>query len=98
MGNCAREECPKGFSCQVYTRNDRQMVAECMPACDPLKPQDCPTGSVCGRGAPADMIRHRLNRSLSVCYVACDKDRLTCPPGLRCASVSEDATVFGCMR
>jgi hypothetical protein len=59
----------------------------CARVCDPLQPESCPSGHVCGwAGGTA-----------SACFRRCDpKDLDSCGKGWMCATISEDFSLWGC--
>jgi hypothetical protein len=59
----------------------------CAALCNPLRADSCPAGQVCGMGSATH----------STCYTRCDPmEPDACGEGLRCTTVTEDMTQWGC--
>lgn len=84
--NCFQHPCAKGESCQVAF-GPQVVEFWCGTLCDPLAPT-CQPGFVCGQS--------RMNETESLCYPAC-VDRVYCPKGQVCGTISEDRQTWGCM-
>jgi hypothetical protein len=89
--NCQVKGCPKGEACVGVEGAFVESVAfQCMPTCDPMKPDTCPKGSVCGRGA---------TKGTGACYKRCDPEHgLMCDRAKHeiCGTVDETLTLLGC--
>jgi hypothetical protein len=86
QGDCQETPCPEGERCNMRMSRGRA-VFWCAPVCNPLRADSCAEGQVCGMGSA----------TVSTCFRKCDPmDQDSCGPGWRCATVTEDMTVFGC--
>lgn len=85
-GTCPETPCAEGERCNMEVTRGRGAFW-CARLCNPLRPDSCPTGYVCGRGGGGT----------STCYRACaPMDLDSCGKGWMCSTVSEDLTLFGC--
>lgn len=86
-GTCNETPCAEGERCNLRMAEGRAAFW-CAPRCNPLLPDSCAEGQVCGRGGPTD----------STCFQRCEPVAPdSCGPGWRCTSVSEDMTLWGCV-
>jgi hypothetical protein len=87
QGECPEKACGEGQRCNARVAQG-QGVFWCAQLCNPLQPDSCPAGEVCGMGAP----------TVSTCFRKCDPGAVpdTCGEGWQCVSVSEDFRQFGC--
>ncbi len=86
-GECNEAPCAEGEACNLRMAHGRAAFW-CAPRCNPLQPDSCAQGQVCGRGGPTQ----------STCFQRCDPRALdACNPGWRCTSVTEDMTQWGCV-
>jgi len=86
QGDCRDTPCPEGERCNMRMSRGRA-VFWCARLCNPLLPDSCSGGEVCGVGNP----------TISTCFRKCDPMAPeSCGPGWTCSTVSEDMTVFGC--
>ncbi|MGZ3460736.1 MAG: hypothetical protein ACXU86_19790, partial [Archangium sp.] len=86
QGDCRDTPCPEGERCNMRMSRGRA-VFWCARNCNPLQPDSCPAGEVCGVGSP----------TVSTCFRKCDPvDAGSCGPGWTCSTVTEDMSVFGC--
>ena len=86
QGDCQETPCPEGERCNMRMSRGRA-VFWCAAVCNPLRPDSCSEGNVCGMGST----------TVSTCFRACDPmDSKACGPGWHCGTVSEDMSVFGC--
>lgn len=85
-GTCPEMPCAEGERCNQHVWRGRGAFW-CARLCNPLRPDGCPPGHVCGNGGGGT----------STCYRACDHTDLdSCGEGWMCATVSEDFTLWGC--
>lgn len=85
-GTCPETPCAEGERCNQHVWRGRGAFW-CARLCNPLRPESCPPGHVCGNGGGGT----------STCYRACDHTDLdSCGKGWMCATASEDFTLWGC--
>lgn len=87
-GDCREpgRECPEGQHCNMRLTRGRGAFW-CAARCDPLRPESCPVGQVCGMGSS----------TVSTCFRQCDpRDLGACGSGWECSTVSEDLSLWGC--
>ncbi|WP_245814334.1 hypothetical protein [Cystobacter ferrugineus] len=85
-GDCPEKACGAGEHCNMRLSQGRG-VFWCAALCNPLRVDSCPAGQVCGMGSS----------TISTCYSRCDpKMPDACGEGLRCTTVTEDMTQWGC--
>lgn len=85
-GTCPETPCAEGERCNMEVARGRGSFW-CARLCNPLRPDSCPSGYVCGRGGGGT----------STCYRKCDSMNLdACGEGWMCSTVSEDFTLLGC--
>jgi hypothetical protein len=89
--SCQIKGCPKGEACVGQEGAFVDGVAfQCLPTCDAMKPDTCPKGFVCGRGA---------TKGAGACYKKCDPEHgLMCDRAKHeiCGTVDETLTLLGC--
>ncbi len=86
QGQCPEQPCAQGERCNMRLSRGRA-VFWCAARCNPLQQDSCPSGQVCGVGAPTE----------STCFQSCDPNQAdSCPQGWQCATVNEDFSSFGC--
>ncbi|QRN98394.1 hypothetical protein JRI60_04860 [Archangium violaceum] len=86
FGTCPETPCPEGERCIKWMSRGRGAFW-CARPCNPLVPNSCPSGDVCGRAAS----------TVSTCFRACEpRDLDSCGEGWTCGTVSEDMTLWGC--
>ncbi len=86
QGDCRDTPCPEGERCNMRMSRGRA-VFWCAPLCNPMLPDSCSTGNVCGMGSS----------TASTCFRKCDPgEPEACGPGWSCSTVTEDMSVFGC--
>jgi hypothetical protein len=85
-GTCPETPCAQGERCVMDVGRGRGDFW-CARVCNPLRPESCPSGHVCGwAGGTA-----------SACFRQCDpKDLDSCGKGWMCATISEDFSQWGC--
>ncbi|MFL5355539.1 hypothetical protein [Archangium sp.] len=85
-GTCPQTPCAEGERCNMNLFGDRA-TSWCARVCNPLRPDSCPSGQVCGKASG----------TASTCYRQCDpRDLDFCGPGWMCATVTEDFSQWGC--
>lgn len=85
-GTCPESSCAEGERCNVNLFRGHGTFW-CARVCNPLRPDSCPSGQVCGKASG----------TASTCYRQCDpRDLDFCGPGWMCATVSEDFSLWGC--
>ncbi|MFY0527982.1 hypothetical protein ACN28I_34110 [Archangium gephyra] len=85
-GTCPETPCAEGERCMMDTRRGRGTFW-CARVCNPIYPDSCPSGDVCGWAGG----------TRSVCFRRCDhRDLDSCGPGWMCATVAEDLSLWGC--
>jgi hypothetical protein len=86
VGTCPETPCAEGELCVKRLSRGRG-VFWCARSCNPIFPDSCPAGYVCGQAS----------RTTSACFPRCDPHDLdTCDKGWLCGTVSEDMTLWGC--
>jgi hypothetical protein len=89
--NCILHPCEDGGVCNVNVVG-AAVGFTCAKECQPLQPESCPRGYVCGAGDYG---------AASICYPACDASDLSActniDPRMRCETVSEDQRTWGCV-
>ena len=85
-GTCPETPCAEGERCMMYSSRGRGAFW-CARVCNPIRPDSCPSGYVCGWAGGAQ----------SACFRQCDhRDLDSCGEGWMCATVSEDLSLWGC--
>ncbi|HZI03985.1 MAG TPA: hypothetical protein VEZ71_08190 [Archangium sp.] len=85
-GTCPETPCAEGERCMMDTRRGRGTFW-CALVCNPILPDSCPSGDVCGWAGGTQ----------SLCFRRCDHRELdSCGPGWMCATVAEDLSLWGC--
>jgi hypothetical protein len=85
-GTCPETPCAEGERCMMDNRRGRGTFW-CARVCNPIHPDSCPSGDVCGWAGGTQ----------SVCFRRCDhRDLDSCGPGWMCATVAEDLSLWGC--
>jgi hypothetical protein len=85
-GDCNERPCAEGERCNVRQSRGRAGFW-CAAICDPLVPDSCPAGQVCGMGGA----------NVSTCFQRCDPlDAWACGEGQVCGTISADMRLFGC--
>ncbi len=86
VGTCPETPCAEGELCVKRLPRGRGAFW-CARACNPIFPDSCPSGYVCGMASP----------TTSACFRACDPhDVSSCDEGWTCGTVSEDMRLWGC--
>ena len=86
QGDCRETPCAGGERCNMRMSRGRA-VFWCARVCNPVLPEACGTGEVCGVGSP----------TVSTCFRRCDPNDLqACGAGWSCGTITEDMSVFGC--
>lgn len=86
-GDCRDTPCAEGERCNLRLSRGRA-VFWCARRCNPMLPDACASGEVCGVGSP----------TVSTCFRQCDpRDAQACGTGASCSTVTEDMSVFGCV-
>lgn len=86
-GDCNLKPCADGERCNLRMSPGRAAFW-CAARCNPLQPDSCAPGQVCGRGGPTE----------STCFQRCEPTAPdSCAQGWRCTTVSEDMTQWGCV-
>jgi hypothetical protein len=85
-GTCPETPCAADEHCVKWMTRGRG-VFWCARSCNPIFPDSCPSGYVCGQAGP----------TTSACFRKCNpRDLDSCGEGWLCATVSEDMTLWGC--
>jgi hypothetical protein len=85
-GSCPETPCAEGERCMMDGGRGRGAFW-CARVCNPIRPDSCPSGYVCGWAGG----------TRSACFRRCDhRDPDSCGEGWMCATVAEDLSLWGC--